>query len=122
MNRLTLIGWSVLLALVLLLGYATYTGIGERAVLQAANEALTEASARAVEREKSDRQVLVARQAEIAAKQRELKQVQEALSEALQRNKAWSDTDVPDEVQSALGGAPSGLAGVLPTAPPAVRP
>lgn len=109
MNRLTLIGWSVLLALVLPLGYATYTGIGERAVLQAANEALVEAVDHAAERAAEDRKVLVARQAEIASQARKLAQTQQALSEALQRNRSWSDTDVPLDVQKALSRPSDGL-------------
>ena len=102
MNRLTLIGWSVLLALVLPLGYATYTGIGERAVLQAANEALVEAVDHAAERAAEDRKVLVARQAEIASQARKLAQTQQALSEALTNHKAWASQAVPNEVQEAL--------------------
>jgi hypothetical protein len=79
------------------------------AVETARAEALTEAVKRAVEREKRDRKVLVARQAKIASETRKSEQAQEALSEALQRNKPWSDTDVPDDVQKALGGPSSGL-------------
>lgn len=109
MNRLALIGWSVLLALFLTLGYLVYSGASEKAVLQTTNKALVEAADRAAEREKADRALLVSRQAEIASQARKLAHTQQALSEALQRNKAWSDTDVPLDVQKALGGAGSGL-------------
>ena len=112
MNRLALIGWSVLLALFLVLGYLVYSGASEKAVLQTANKALTEASNRAAESAKSDRALLVSRQKEIAAQTRVLAQTRSALEKALQRNQAWSNTNVPDDVKSVLRGAPSGPAGV----------
>lgn len=86
-----------------------YWQIGEAGALKSENKALTEASEQAASRAKSDASTLVARQAELALKQRELAKAQEALSRALQRNKTWSDTDVPTEVQEALGGPSSGL-------------
>ena len=101
---------AALLALSGLLGWGLYAQIGTNSVLAEQNKTLTEAAERAVERQKLDRQVLVARQAEIASQARKLAQAQEALSEALQRNKDWSDTDVPDEVQKALHGPSSGPA------------
>lgn len=107
MNRVYLTIISTLFALLVLLGWQLDGAKADKAVLAEQNKTLTEAQNRAVEREKSDRKVLVARQAKIAAKQRELSEAQKALSEALQRNKDWSDTHVPDEVQKALAG-PSG--------------
>ncbi len=98
-----------LLALVGILGWVSYDQIGKNAVLAAEQQSLREASERAVERQKNDRKVLVAREAKIALQARKLAQAQEALSEALQRNKSWSDTDVPDEVQKALAGPSGGL-------------
>lgn len=59
---------------------------------------------RATEREKQDRLLLVARQAKIASQARELAGTVHDLTEALQRNKPWSDTHVPDDVQKALRG------------------
>ena len=103
----------VLAALVLALGGTTYGLWQRQAALADQNKTLTEAVERAVEREKRDRKVLVARQAEIASQARKLAQAQRTLSEALQANKSWSDTDVPPDVQNALGGPSGGLAGVL---------
>jgi hypothetical protein len=90
------------LALSLGLGWYSYSQHVEVVRLRAENQSLMEAQKRAVEREKRDRAVLVARQAKIVSQGRKLAEAQEALSEALQRNKSWSDTDVPDEVQKAL--------------------
>jgi hypothetical protein len=77
--------------------------------LRIENKSLTEVVNRAIERSKQDRKVLVARENKIALQAQNLAVTQRALSEALQANKAWSDTYVPDDVQKALGGAPSGL-------------
>lgn len=107
MNRVYLTLCAVLLSLILPLGYLVYSGGQEIAELKQTNKSLTEAAERAASRAKLDRQVLVAKQAQVALKQAQLQKAQEALSEALQRNKSWSDTDVPDDVQRALGG-PSG--------------
>lgn len=59
-------------------------------------------------------------QAALAHRERALKRVQaeknkaeQALESALQANKNWSDTDVPDEVKKALGGADSPADGGL---------
>ena len=113
MNRVYLTLCAVLLSLILPLGYLVYSGGQEIAELKQSNKSLTEAAERAASRAKLDRKVLVAKQAQVASKQRELDKAQEALSEALQRNKSWSDTDVPDDVQKALSGpsspAPDGL-------------
>ena len=113
MNRVYLTIIAILIALLALLGWQLDGAKADKAALAEQNKALTEAAARAVERQKADRQVLVARQAKIAAKQRELKKAQEALSEALQRNNDWRDTNVPDEVQKALGGPSGGPAARL---------
>ena len=45
-------------------------------------------------------------QQHLAFTARKLAHTKEALSEALQRNKSWSDTDVPKDVQEALAGLP----------------
>jgi uncharacterized protein HemX len=100
---------AALLALSGLLGWGLYYQIQQNAVLVVERDGATEALERAVERQKLDRQVLVAREAKIASKQRELARAQEALQNALQANKSWSDTDVPDDVQKALGGPSGGL-------------
>lgn len=70
--------------------------------LQAQIIPLTAALNRAQEREKADRALLVARQKKIASQARELAQVMKGVSEALERNKDWRDTHVPDDVQKAL--------------------
>lgn len=91
-------------AMCLALGWAVDHQYSQAKALRAENQTLTEAANRAQEAAKRDRRISVARQAKIASQARKLAQAQEALSEALQRNKAWSDTDVPDEVQKALTG------------------
>ena len=116
MNRVYLSVLAGLLALSGLLGYLVYSGGQEIAELKQtqdslkeANNRLSEAAERAQARLKYDRQVLVARQAKIAAQARKLAEQEMALQNALESNKTWSDTDVPPEVQSALSG-PSGSA------------
>ena len=99
------VGLSIML---LGVGWAAKSFYTKNVVLEAQNASLMEASKRAQERMKADRQVLVARQAKIAAQARVLADTREALSEALQRNKTWSDTDVPDDVQKALSGRSGG--------------
>ena len=76
----------------------------KNAVLASQNASLTEAVNRAAVRLKKDRAALLARENKIASQGRKLAQAQEALSEALQRNKTWSDTDVPTDVQEAIVG------------------
>jgi len=78
--------------------------------LRIENKALKEAADRALVREKRDRQVIAANQNKIALQARRWAETQQALTEALQRNKAWSDTDVPDDVQKALRGPAGGPA------------
>ena len=107
MNRVTLALAGMALSLILTLGYLVYSGAGEIAELKQTNNGLTEAAERAAERLKSDRKVLVARQAQIASQAVLLARSEAALQNALQANKSWSDTNVPDEVQKALAG-PSG--------------
>jgi hypothetical protein len=104
---------GVLVSALLLGGWVLSTRIDELAVLKVQNKSLTEASERAAERAKSDRKVLVARQASIAASARKLAQENQGLQNALRSNKTWSDTDVPTDVQNALGGPSDGPAGVL---------
>ena len=103
-----LFAWIILVLILIsgILGYFAYSQTGRVAVLKEANKSLTEAADRAQERMKADRQVLVARQKKIASQARILTASEEALQNALQRNKSWSDTDVPSDVQKALGGPP----------------
>lgn len=98
-----------LLVVVIVLGSYARSAWVEGQYLKTENRALIDEQKRAVEREDRDRKVLVARQAKIASQARKLAQAQQSLSEALQRNKDWSDTDVPDDVQKALGGPSGGL-------------
>lgn len=107
MNRVYLSALAGLLALSGLLGYLVYFGGQEIAELKQQNKSLIAASERAAERFKYDRKVLVARQAKIASQTRKLAESETALQNALRSNKTWSDTDVPPDVQRALGG-PSG--------------
>lgn len=89
-----------------LTGWGLYREIQSGAVKSERIEALTKASDEAAKQRLKDRKVLVARAAEIAAKRAELAKAQEALESALQRNNDWSNTNVPIEVQKALGGLP----------------
>ena len=119
MNRVYLSVLAGLLALSGLLGYLVYSGGQEIAELKQtqdslkeANNRLTEAAERAQARLKYDRQVLVARQAKIAAQARILDATKTELQNALRANKSWSDTDVPPDVQNALRGPSDGSGGV----------
>ena len=105
---LTLIG--ILIAALLGLGWFGKTQYDSARDLRTANKTLVDAAEQAQRRAKADRKVLVARQAEIASQRRKLAEAQQALSEALQRNKSWSDTDVPTDVQKALQGRSDGPA------------
>lgn len=100
---------AILLALSGLLGWGFYHQTLAVSVLGEQNKSLTEAAEQAARRAKHTRQVLVARQAKLASQARILAQTESALSEALQRNKAWSDTHVPDDIQKALQGDPGGM-------------
>lgn len=95
-------------------GYLYKNAVVRESALRAQLDALTEGQKQAEKRRKSDRKVLVATQAKIAVQGRKLARAEAALSEALQRNKSWSDTDVPDDVQKALHGAADGLGGATP--------
>ena len=104
---------AILIILVGFLSGGLYYSVRTNGALRAERDSLVEASERAVERAKLDRAALVAREALMATQARKYRQAQEALSEALQRNKAWSDTDVPIEVQSSILGRSGG-----PVSPP----
>lgn len=103
---------SLLIALIVaalgLTGWGLYREIRSGAVKSERIEALTKASDEAAKQRLKDQKVLVARAADIASKRRELARTQEALSEALQRNNDWSNTNVPIEVQKAIVGRSDG--------------
>lgn len=73
-------------------------GAKTRAELQTATTALHGVA----KQRKRDANTVAAWQAQNAATGRKLAQAQQALSEALQAEKGWSDTSVPTEVQKAL--------------------
>ena len=98
---------GILLVLCAALSYFVYRGAVEKGRLEQTNKVLTEASKRAAERAAKDRKVLVAREVALTARARILSREKQELLQALQRNKTWSDTDVPTEVQKALGGPSS---------------
>lgn len=91
-----------------LLGFGLWVTVAKNAALTHQVNTLTEAQERALARARADRATLVARQAKIASQTAKLAQAQQALSEALQDEKAWSDTDVPTAVQNALSGRSGG--------------
>lgn len=73
--------------------------VGEvQAELNTAKEALNGVA----KQRKQDAATVAAWQRQNAATGRKLAQAQQALSEALQAEKGWSDTSVPTEVQKAL--------------------
>ena len=102
MNKVYITVIAALVAMCFALGF--WLDMDRKALAQqeVVNKSLTEALVRAAERQKLDRQVLVARQQKLASTARQFAESEAALSEALQRNKAWSDTDVPTEVQEGL--------------------
>lgn len=109
--KTTIISVCVVVALLTGGGYLYKGAVERESALRTQLNTLSEAQKQAEKRRKSDRKVLVATQAKIALQGRKLAQTEAALSEALQRNKSWSDTDVPDDVQKALYGASDGLGG-----------
>lgn len=112
--KTTIITVCVVVALLTGGGYLYKGAVERESALRTQLNALTEAQKQAEKRRKSDRKVLVATQAKIASQGRKLALTESALSEALQRNKSWSDTDVPDDIQKALYGASDGLGGPAP--------
>ncbi len=98
-----------LAALVLCLALAVF-GLGlllfksgqSVALAEEATKSASEALDQAVAARKLDARVLATRQVENAAQGRKLAQAQQALSQALQANLVWSDTNVPTAVQEAI--------------------
>ena len=101
---------AVMAACLLFLGWHIDQQNKDLAHLKIENKSFSEALDRAAVRAKRDADTLVANEAEKALQTRKLDHTQQALSEALQRNKTWSDTDVPEDVQKALSGPSDGLA------------
>lgn len=99
---------GILTLIVGLLSAVLWVTAEQKAAQSAQLQALQEASKQAQERSVRDRKALVARQAEIASKTRELARAQRNLTEALGAHKTWSDTHVPTEVQEALLGRSGG--------------
>ena len=108
MSRALTAALATLTLVAALLGGALWVTVAKNADLSAQVNTLTEAQERAVARAKADRATLVARQAKIASQSAKLQHAQQALSEALRGEKAWSDTDVPTAVQNALSGRSDG--------------
>lgn len=102
---------GILTLIVAFLSAGLWVTAGQKASLGTQLQALQEATKQAQERSVRDRKALVARQAEIASKTRELARAQRNLTEALGANKTWSDTDVPPDVQDALLGHSGGPGG-----------
>jgi hypothetical protein len=74
------------------------SGAATRAELQSATKALQGVA----KQRKQDLATVAAWQRENASTGRKLAEAQQALSQALQGEKAWSDTEVPTTVQQAL--------------------
>lgn len=113
MNRL-LIGllFAALLATGLV-GWYAKSQVAAVAALKSQNKGLLDDQKRAAEALKKAKAVLRSRETQIASQSRKLADSQRELQTALRANKSWSDTDVPPDVQKALGGlsgrAPDGL-------------
>jgi len=107
MTRVAFFLLVALSAISIALGVALYQSSVEKAVQAEAIQGLVEAQNRAIERSKADAYTLVARDRNIAVQRRILTRTQKSLSKALERNKAWSDTDVPPDIIGGLAG-PSG--------------
>jgi uncharacterized protein HemX len=102
---------AAIAALVLALGgmgYMLKKQVEQAAVLEVQVKTIKDAQKQAALRRKKDAATLVAREREIASQARKLADAQQGLSEALQAEKAWSDTDVPTTVQKALSGGSDG--------------
>lgn len=84
------------------MGFVLKGEISDKAKVNAALTTALAGLAQADTQRKLDAKVLVARAAENAAQARKLADAQGALSEALQRNKAWSEASVPGGIQQAL--------------------
>ena len=104
MNRVVI----ALFAMLVVLAVRLNSALNGKAVLNAELQTARAGLEQAATQRKLDAKVLAARQAENVATGRKLAQSQVALSEALQRNKSWSEADVPPEVIEALGGAGKG--------------
>lgn len=100
---------AILVVALALCGWALRLEIQDGAARKSQLSAKTDALERAGRRVKSDAKALVAREAKIATTARKLAQAEASLTEALQRNNDWSNTNVPLDVQEALGGAADGL-------------
>lgn len=110
MNRI-LIGIAIAaLVAALGMGWVAKTQYDDARYLRTENKAFKEAADRALVREERDRKIIAASQNKIALQARRWAETRAALAEALQRNKEWSDTHVPDDVQKALGGGSGGPA------------
>lgn len=118
MTKYLIAALAALMVIIGALGYTVKQQVASAAVLKAEVKSLTDAQKQAATRLKKDRATLVAREAKIASQARKLADAQQALSNALQAEKAWSDTDVPTTVQKALtgdsGGSNSGPASLDP--------
>lgn len=98
---------ALLLALAAM-GLAYRNVLIERATVEVQLEQANTGLEQAATQRKLDMKVLVARQAQIASQARKLVAVNVALSEALQRNKSWSEATVPTEVIEAVTGRSGG--------------
>lgn len=116
---------SLIIALIVALGlsgYGLYVSIGKVAAQKIELSQKNDALERAARRVKSDRKVLVAREAVIASTARKLAAESRKLQDALQRNNDWSNTSVPADVQEALAGPSDGLAWDSGTTQPEIDP
>lgn len=96
-------GFTLFLLLTLaVMGFVLKGEVEQKAKVNAALTTALAGLAQAETQRKLDVQVLAARQAENATQARKLADAQGALSEALQRNKVWSEASVPDDIQKAL--------------------
>jgi hypothetical protein len=91
-----------LLLVVIVLGAMLVSAVRGVARADEAVKTASTALDRAVAARKLDARVLATRQVENAAQRLQLAHAQQALSQALQANSVWSDTNVPTAVQEAI--------------------
>ena len=115
MNRALAYVVGVLLALAALLGYGLYRQIGLTATESTTRKAAEDREEQAAKARKRTENILATVRAEKATEVRKTAQVKQALDRALAASPAWSEAEVPPEVQKALGGALGGLGDVSET-------
>lgn len=108
MNKVLICVTGILLVVAIVLGLA-YSTTEKRAIAaEAQRDTAVQALDGVQKQRKIDAATLVANRALQASTARKLAEAQQGLSQALQRNSGWSDTEVPPDVFDALAGRSGG--------------